>query len=110
MTGYTPTDLAEDWEFKILRSATGAFKKPEVLRDVLAEEGRAGWVLLEKFDARRIRLKRPAAAKSGDSMLQFDPYRTTVGLTDRQLTLMVIGCMFAGVAIMIAILLIVTRK
>lgn len=28
MTPYTPSDLAENWEFKILRSATGSFKDP----------------------------------------------------------------------------------
>lgn len=110
MTGYTPTDLAEDWEFKILRSSTGAFKNPDTLRRFLAEEERAGWVLLEKFDSRRVRLKRPAAAKSGDATLGFDPYRTTVGITDSQLTLIIMGCALGAVAIMIAIILIVTKK
>lgn len=62
MTGYTGTDLSEGWEFKILRSATGAFRKPNLLRQILDEESRAGWVLVEKFDSQRIRLKRPVCA------------------------------------------------
>lgn len=110
MTGYTATDLADGWEFKILRSATGAFKKPEVLRGILEEEGRAGWVMVEKFDSQRVRLKRPAAARSGDSALGFDPYRTTVGISEGRLTLIIIGCALGAVAIMIAIILVATRK
>ena len=38
MTHYTPGDLAENWEFKILRSATGAFKDPAAMQRFLAEE------------------------------------------------------------------------
>ena len=33
MTGYSHADLAGDWEFKILRSATGAFRNPERFRE-----------------------------------------------------------------------------
>lgn len=110
MTGYTESDLADGWEFKILRSATGAFKKPEVLRRILDEEGRAGWVMLEKFDSQRVRLKRPAAAKSGDSALGFDPYRTSVGMSETRLTLIIIGCALGAAAIMIAIILVATQK
>ena len=47
MTPYTRTDLAEDWEFKIIRSTTGTFKKPEKMRAVLDEEACAGWVMVE---------------------------------------------------------------
>ena len=110
MTAYTATDLADGWEFKILRSATGAFKKPDVLRRFLEEEGRAGWVMIEKFDSQRVRLKRPAAAKSGDSALGFDPYRTTVGITEGGLTLIIVGCALAAAAIIIAVILVATRK
>lgn len=110
MTGYTATDLDDGWEFKILRSATGAFKKPEFLQRALEEEGRAGWVMIEKFDSQRVRLKRPAAAKSGDAALGFDPYRTTVGISEGRLALIIIGCILAAVAIMVAIILVATRK
>lgn len=110
MTVYTAADVNEGWEFKILRSATGAFKKPEVLRRVLDEEGRAGWVMIEKFDSQRVRLKRPAAAKSGDSTLGFDPYRTVVGIGEGQLTFIIVGCVIAAVVAFIAVILIATRK
>lgn len=113
MTGYAATDLAEGWEFKILRSATGAFKNPEVLRRILEEEGRAGWVMIEKFDSKRVRLKRPAspaASKSGDPALGFDPYRTTVGISEGRLTLIIVGCVLGAVAIMFAIILVATWK
>ena len=32
MTKYSDAELDEGWEFKILRSNTAAFRKPEVLR------------------------------------------------------------------------------
>jgi len=110
MTGYSATDLTDGWEFKILRSATGAFKKPDLLRQVLEEEGRAGWVMIEKFDAQRVRLKRPAAAKAGDAALGFDPYRTAVGISEGRLTLIIIGCVLGAIGIMLAIILVATRN
>ena len=42
MTSYSSKDLAEGWEFKIVRSNFAAFRKPEKLRAVLDEEKRAG--------------------------------------------------------------------
>ena len=82
MTTYGPGDLAGDWEFKILRSVTSGFRNPERLRAILEEERRGGWVLVEKFDDARIRLKRPAGAKvvAGDFADGYDPYRTNLGL------------------------------
>ncbi|MBX3359441.1 MAG: hypothetical protein KF745_13560 [Phycisphaeraceae bacterium] len=119
MTGYSDADLGEagtggtggagGWEFKILRSATGAFRKPEVLRRALEEEAKAGWVLLEKFDSQRIRLKRPAAARSGDSALGFDPYRTDFGVAETRLGLLIAGCALGLVALVIWIIFIATR-
>ena len=41
MTQYTRDDLDDDWEFKIVRSSTAAFRKRETL-DKLLEEGGAG--------------------------------------------------------------------
>lgn len=78
MTTYSRRDLDEDWEFKILRSAMGSFAVPERLREVLAEEARAGWTLVEVFDHQRIRLKRPASAREADGRLEVDPYRTSL--------------------------------
>jgi hypothetical protein len=87
---YTPNDLADGWEFKILRSATGAFRSPDRLREALEQEGRAGWVLLEKFDNQRIRLKRPAGARTNDASLGFDAYRTSYGTSELALALTII--------------------
>jgi hypothetical protein len=91
MTPYSPTDLAQDWEFKIVRSAMGRFGNPAFLQRVLADEARAGWVLVEKFDQSRIRLKRPAAARERDGKLDFDPYRTEAGTPQTILTLAILG-------------------
>jgi hypothetical protein len=105
MTPYSPRDLTENWEFKILRSASGAFKNPETRQRYLAEEAQAGWVFVEKFDDTRIRLKRPAAASKNDDGLAFDPYRTTVGLTETKLVLLSVGGVLAGMAAILAIIL-----
>ena len=100
MTGYRADELAQDYEFKILRSAMGAFKRSDRLHQVLEEEARAGWVLVEKFDDSRLRLKRPAAARERDGKLGLDAYRTYVGPSPNALALMVIaavlGTMLTG--------------
>jgi hypothetical protein len=104
MTAYTPADLAEGWEFKIVRSNTRIFRDPARLRQVLEEEARAGWVLLEKFDDSRIRLKRPTAARANDATLSLDAYRTRVGISDITLALTIMGCMF-GVLGLVALII-----
>ena len=110
MTPYTPKDIAENWEFKILRSATGAFRKPDVLRVALDEELRAGWTLVEKFDDARVRLKRPASARAGDAALGFDPYRTWVGTRASVYTLLVTFIALGfGIAAAIATYLLASR-
>lgn len=84
MTKYTDKDMAEEWEFKIVRSATGTFKKLDVMQRVVGEEAMAGWVLLEKFDDKRLRFKRPMSARSKDAMLPqgVDPYRANYGISE----------------------------
>ena len=99
MTGYTPQELTEGWEFKIVRSATGSFRTPAFLRTVLDEEQRAGWTLVEKFDNGRIRLKRPASARANDSALGSDAYRTHAGMSEWKLTLCILGAVFGGLAL-----------
>ncbi len=106
MTPYGPDDLAGDWEFKIIRSAMGTFKKPERLREILEEEARAGWVLIEKFDDSRVRLKRPANAKDQDGGLDFDPYRTNVPGEGRRQLIMV-GLVLGFVALVVGIVVLV---
>ncbi len=105
MTPYTKEDLTEGWEFKILRSTTNAFKHPEKMKAALEEEARAGWVLVEKFDEGRIRLKRPAAAKGSDANLDFDPYRTRVGISEGRLTLIVVLAVLGTIGIALLVVL-----
>lgn len=66
MTSYSSQDLEDDWEFKILRSAYGAFRDPDHMAEVLEQESQAGWVLVEKFDHQRIRLKRRTSERRND--------------------------------------------
>jgi hypothetical protein len=83
MTQYSQDDLNDDWEFKIVRSGTAAFRKATVLNRLIEEEARAGWVMLEKLDDSRIRFKRPVRARAQDAYLPdgVDPYRTHYGST-----------------------------
>jgi hypothetical protein len=101
MTVYTPQELAEGWEFKIVRSATGAFKRSAFLRAVLDEEQRAGWTFVEKFDNGRIRLKRPASARANDSALGSDAYRSHVGMSELKFTLCLIAAIVGGLAVVL---------
>jgi hypothetical protein len=95
LTPYTPHELANDWEFKILRSSLGQFRNSRYLAEVLEEEARAGWTLVEKFDNGRIRLKRPARARELDGKLNFDPYRTTVGASQEKVVLLIVAAVLA---------------
>lgn len=107
MTPYSAQDLAGNWEFKILRSATRAFKDPQTLQRYLAEEAQAGWVLVEKFDNSRLRLKRPASAAQNDTLLPFDAYRSNVGMSEAKLGLCIGACAAAvaiGTLVLIALL------
>jgi len=81
MTTYTQDDLTNDWEFKIVRSESGAFRNPKVLDKLVEEEAQAGWVMLEKLDDSRVRFKRPRSARAKDAYLPegVDAYRTHYG-------------------------------
>ena len=109
MTPYTPRDLAENWEFKILRSATGAFKDPAVMQRYLAEEAQAGWTLVEKFDNSRIRLKRPGTARQQDAQCTFDPYRTSVGISEVGLGLLIAGSIIGGIAVLFTVIILLVK-
>jgi len=95
MAKYTQDDLGNDWEFKIVRSESGAFRKPEAVKKLLEEEARAGWVMLEKFDDRRVRFKRTRSARTRDALLPpgTDPYRTQYGISSTRIGLLVVGLM-----------------
>ena len=98
MTPYTPQDLNENWEFKILRCVTGRFRDPIWLNGILQEEARAGWTMIEKFDDSRVRLKRPAKARVNDAALGFDPYRTWVGMSQWRYTGLILAAVIALIA------------
>jgi len=76
---YTAADLQDGWEFKVVTSRDLAFRKPEVLEKVRAEEAQASWVLIEKIDDGHLRFKRLSSAGSKDDTLSIDPYRTRYG-------------------------------
>ena len=78
-TRYSVEDLMENWEFKIVRCAIPVFEQPAFLANVLREEARAGWQLVEKFDGQRVRLKRVVGRQPvADLPAGYDPYRTAV--------------------------------
>src|SRR5262249_37913799 len=110
MAMYTTEDLAGAWEFKFLRSATGEFKKPERLRAYLDEEAQAGGGLLGEVRSQRLRLKRPVSARANDGALSFDPYRTSVGVTELRLVFTIMGCVFLVIGAVIAIIAVATHK
>ena len=93
MTKYNDDDL-KGWEFKILRSARGKFGKQQFFQQILQEEAKAGWELVEKFDNHRIRFKRRIERRSNDQFLDFDPYRNHIGL-DSKRTEIIIGVSIA---------------
>jgi hypothetical protein len=103
LTPYSSHELEQNWEFKIVRSALGSFRNPTVLQQVLHDEARAGWMLVEKFDNSRIRLKRPAKAREFDGKLDFDPYRTHAGPSQGIVALLIVGCVFALMLMMILV-------
>jgi len=86
MTSYTSEELDSDWEFKILRSIRGDFRRPDLLDQALNEEAVNGWVMLEKFDDYRIRFKRQrkSAQNPFESRGDIDPYRAYFGQTLRE--------------------------
>jgi len=69
------------WEFKILRANRNLFRHPDILQRVCDEEAKAGWILLEKLDERRLRFKRPMVLREliKPETLKIDPYRCRYG-------------------------------
>ena len=104
--GYNQEELENDWEFKIVRSTTGKFKKYAVVEQVKAEEAEAGWVMVEKFDNNRIRFKRPRKAMQNDPYLpaHIDPYRTNYGISEAAFAFSIIGVISAGIGVLLTIL------
>ena len=102
------SDPSGKFEYKIIRSAWGAFKDPTKFRAALDEEARAGWELLEKLDESRARLRRSIDCRNGDAGLGQDPYRTDVKITYDEILLSissVLGILLVGFACIILIAL-----
>ena len=110
MAGYTPEELASGWEFKIVRSATRAFRRSPFLRQVLEEERGTGWTLVEKFDDSRIRLKRPASARADDQSSGIDAYRSRVGISETALGLSIGAAILTCLALVFGVIAIVVRS
>ncbi len=88
-------------EYKIIRSATGAFKDPAKFRAALDEEARAGWELVEKLDNSRARLRRSTECRKRDADVGQDPYRIQVGMSETALALWIIVAALLGVALLL---------
>jgi hypothetical protein len=106
MTQYTREDLEKDWEFKIVRSYSPVFRRPEVFQALLQEESVAGWDLVEKLDDRRVRFKRRLDQRRRDATLPlgFDPYRTQYGSGNTRIVYVLVGVVLAvalGVGVMV---------
>jgi hypothetical protein len=104
MTPYSREDLENDWEFKIIRSQTGTFRKPEALQKLIEEEARAGWQMVEKFDNSRVRFKRPRSARQRDAQLPagVDPYRVQAGVSEGALVVIILTAVFGSLALIMA--------
>ena len=80
---YTLGELADGWEFKMIRSQLGLFVRREFRERILAEEGRAGWILVEIFDDHQMRLKRLRKLHPEPKVDDYDPYRVIVDGPER---------------------------
>lgn len=108
MSNYSPEDLENDWEFKIVRANTGVFGNPQTLSQLLEEEARAGWIMVEKFDNSRIRFKRPRGARQKDSELPagVDPYRVHYGMSSMAFALLIAAIALFGAFAVQAIIMV----
>lgn len=104
MTGYNINDL-DGWEFKIMRANTARFKSHQAVQQVCEEEAKAGWEMVEKFDNSRIRFKRKVNQRKNDQFLDFDPYRTHVGMAAGKVAAIVIGSILLIALILAGVLL-----
>ncbi|MGI6357887.1 MAG: hypothetical protein ACOX2K_04235 [Bacillota bacterium] len=88
LTSYNSSDL-DGWEFKIVRSS--ARIKGDKFRQLCQEEAENGWELVEKFDDYRVRFKRRVERRQLDRHATLDPYRTTYGLSEGKVVLIVLS-------------------
>lgn len=111
MTPYSREELADDWEFKIVRANTGVFGKAEVFNQLIEEEARPGWQLVEKFDNSRVRFKRPRSARQRDAQLpeDVDPYRTRYGMSEGAFAILLMAVIFGGLGLILAVVFLIER-
>jgi len=108
MTSYSREELEQGWEFKIVRSGTAAFRKPEEFAKLLEQEARFGWVLLEKLDDGRVRFKRRTGSRPRLPLGEHegDPYRSIYGTSQsRQAAIIVLVAIAVSVGIMFLVVL-----
>ena len=70
-----------DLEYKTLHSQTPMFADSKRMHEVLDQEARAGWQLYEKQDNFRLKLIRATHHRENDQNLDFDAYRSTIGVS-----------------------------
>lgn len=78
--GLLQKDSDGRYEYKVLRSSSGAFKRPDRRNQVLMEEARAGWDMALMLDNSRLILRRDKKMREQDflSTPGIDPYRIEV--------------------------------
>ena len=68
-------------EYKVVQAQTPLFSDTAKMHEILDQEARAGWQLLEKEDNYRIKLQRNISHRENDKNLDFDAYRSNVGVS-----------------------------
>lgn len=69
-------------EYKVVQSTTPLFATSKKIDEIMAEESKAGWQLVEKYDNYKMRLQRDISNRSNDKNLGFDAYRSQVGVNN----------------------------
>jgi hypothetical protein len=97
LTPYGPEDLANDWQFKIVK---GTFKTAKQIEAVQEEMAVWGWVLVEVFDQTRVRFKRSAGEGAKDAERDGNPFRTISNSSGPGCgsTVVVLGLIVVGMA------------
>lgn len=106
LTTYDKNDL-EGWEFKIVRSSGRI--KGDKFNQLLAEEAKHGWELVEKFDDYRVRFKRPVERRQLDRHTDTDPYRSNFGLSEGKLVLIILGACFGVLGAIVTMFILLGR-
>jgi hypothetical protein len=81
LSDYRAQDPEGRYEYKMLYGRWGAFRDPNRLHRVLAEEAWAQWSLVEQLDHERLVLRRPRTARRRDRRggSEVAPHRRFVG-------------------------------